>query len=235
MAQITLNTKLTSESFTVNENDIIYLTPHYDLSGAVDGSNLTIIDTASVDIETKIIEETNATVIGLTDKLVQVTLSDNSTPYINISRIKDIITVNSYAQIRYDANGNVFQNLSTLMTTPQVLEAINTEQNDPLLYIALVSQTGTSAPTAQVLVNTLGATPTFSYVEAGSYTLTLTGVFDEDKCDYRITPNDNSLSRFLISLFSGTPNTFRIETKTNGGVASDEFLYKTPVYIAVYP
>jgi len=102
-------------------------------------------------------------------------------------------------------------------------------------YIALVSQTSTDALTALILRNTLGATPTFSYVSAGAYNLTLTGVFDENKCDYRITPNDNSLTRFLISVFNGTPNSFRIETKTNGGVSTDELLYKTPVYIAIYP
>ncbi len=49
------------------------------------------------------------------------------------------------------------------------------------VYTALLSQSGTSAPTAIVLENTLGATPTFSYNAQGNYTVTCTGCFTEDK------------------------------------------------------
>lgn len=46
-----------------------------------------------------------------------------------------------------------------------------------LVYEALLTQTGTDAPVATVLENTLGGTPTFSYVDVGWYHLTLADAF----------------------------------------------------------
>ena len=46
------------------------------------------------------------------------------------------------------------------------------------VYRALLTQTGTSAPTAIVLENTLGGTPVWSRGTAGVYELTLTGAFN---------------------------------------------------------
>jgi len=48
-------------------------------------------------------------------------------------------------------------------------------------YVALLTQTGTSTPTAVVLENTLGGTPTLGYTSAGLYTVTLTGAFTANK------------------------------------------------------
>jgi hypothetical protein len=49
------------------------------------------------------------------------------------------------------------------------------------VYTALASQTGTSAPTAIVLENTLGASGSFSYQAPGIFNYTNTGVFTSDK------------------------------------------------------
>lgn len=45
------------------------------------------------------------------------------------------------------------------------------------IYRALLSQTGTGAPTAVVLENTLGVVPTFGYTQVGDYTLNATAAF----------------------------------------------------------
>jgi len=50
-----------------------------------------------------------------------------------------------------------------------------------LKYVALLSQSGTSAPTATVLENTLGGTVVWERNDVGSYTGTLTGAFPADK------------------------------------------------------
>ena len=63
------------------------------------------------------------------------------------------------------------------------------------VYSALLSQTGTSAPTAVVLENTLGGTPVFSYVGDGEYRLTLTGAF----------PQLKYFSPFPVSFYNSTP------------------------------
>ena len=56
---------------------------------------------------------------------------------------------------------------------------INT--NAPKVYKALLTQSGTSAPVATVLENTLGGTVVWSYSGPGQYTGTLAGAFTENK------------------------------------------------------
>lgn len=50
-----------------------------------------------------------------------------------------------------------------------------------LVYTALLSQSGTDAPVATVLENTLGGTVVWSYDDVGSYIATLAGVFAANK------------------------------------------------------
>lgn len=123
MAQITLNTKLNSESFTINDSDIVYLLPLV-VNGSTVGSKVIAIDTANVDTQVIEVEESVATVAGLTNALIQVTLEDRSTPYISVAKIKDIVTKNGLAVIKYDGNGNVFQTIKTAMTTAEILAEI---------------------------------------------------------------------------------------------------------------
>lgn len=182
MAQITLNTKKTSEAFTINDDDIINVSTLY-VDGVASGSKLTIIDTASVIDQTIDVEETPSAIAALTTKLFQVTLTSKETPYLNIGRVKDVITnSDSLADIRYDSNGNVFQTLKTSMTSAQVLAAINTGGNITKEYIALISQADTDAPDeVAVLKNTLGGDITWSRYDAGTYLATLSGAFTQNK------------------------------------------------------
>ena len=52
------------------------------------------------------------------------------------------------------------------------------------VYKALLTQTGTDAPVATVLVNTLSGTPAWSRVSVGYYKLTLASEFTNDKTYY---------------------------------------------------
>lgn len=45
------------------------------------------------------------------------------------------------------------------------------------IYVAVVSQSSTDAPTSTVLCNTLGVVPAWAYTSAGVYTLTANGKF----------------------------------------------------------
>ena len=49
------------------------------------------------------------------------------------------------------------------------------------IYVALLTQTGTDAPVATVLQNTLGGTLVWTYSDIGSYIGTLLGAFTENK------------------------------------------------------
>lgn len=84
-----------------------------------------------------------------------------------------------------------------------------------LKYVALISQTGTSAPTATVLENTLGGTVVWTRNDVGDYTGTLASAFTLNKTwcfsantSFSINPigrNDsNSVSLINLALFPTT-------------------------------
>lgn len=84
------------------------------------------------------------------------------------------------------------------------------------VYTALLSQSGTSAPTATVLENTLGGTVTWTYTSTGSYVGTLTSAFTLNKtwtiatgsgsADTTITVSRSSDNTVNVStLLAGTP------------------------------
>lgn len=60
------------------------------------------------------------------------------------------------------------------------------------VYSALLTQSGTSAPTATVLENTLGGTVVWSYVTTGTYDATLSGAFTADKTALFTSPIVNA-------------------------------------------
>ncbi len=72
-------------------------------------------------------------------------------------------------------------NSTKIATTAFVTNAVSSITPSYLVYTALLSQSGTSAPTATVLQNTLGGTVVWSYVSTGQYAATLTGAFTVNK------------------------------------------------------
>ena len=65
--------------------------------------------------------------------------------------------------------------VETLATTEGIADT------EPKVYVALLSQSGTDAPVATVLKNTLGGVPVWSYNSTGDYTATLAGAFTANK------------------------------------------------------
>lgn len=102
------------------------------------------------------------------------------------------------------------------------------------VYRALLTQTGTSAPTAVVLENTLGVTPTFSYVGVGNYTLTATGVVTAGKMFARIQAALTGGYWSSVNTLS-SPNTVQIQTFNNVGGGTNAQLNSTPIEIIIYP
>ncbi len=99
-------------------------------------------------------------------------------------------------------------------------------------YHALLSQTGTAAPTAKVLLNTLGVVPVLSRTGLGDYKITATGKFTANKTalilgtqiiaqDYRITGYQANANEIIIST-------------AVDGVGEDEVLANLLVEIRVY-
>lgn len=95
-------------------------------------------------------------------------------------------------------------------------------------YVALLTQSGLNVPTAVILENTLGGTPTMGRPNVGEYTVTLTGVFTANKTTLIITPRDGE----IIGTRWTDANTITITTYL--GLASDNVLNNTTFEIRVY-
>ena len=106
-----------------------------------------------------------------------------------------------------------------------------------LVYTALLTQSGTSAPVATVLENTLGGTVVWTRGGVGAYTATLTGVLVEGKTWW--SPGfecGSGLGGFALSITKPSGNNdIQISTGDVGGTPSDDILTAIPIEIRVYP
>ena len=104
------------------------------------------------------------------------------------------------------------------------------------IWRGLVSQTGTSAPTAIELENTLGGSITFTYVSTGVYTIEGTGLFTTDKTF--ATPKWETLRQSTnyatVTVTLANTNQLSLNSYLNGS-AGDALLSKHPIEIIVYP
>jgi hypothetical protein len=102
-----------------------------------------------------------------------------------------------------------------------------------LVYTALITQVGTSAPTAIVLENTLGGTPVWSRPgDTGIYELTLNGVWTEDKTGI-IGSAGMTGNYTTLQTFRQDSNVLYFETFSNG-VVSDGVFTNNLVEVRVY-
>lgn len=104
-----------------------------------------------------------------------------------------------------------------------------------LKYVALLSQSGTDAPTATVLENTLGGTVVWSYSDVGVYLATLANTFTENKtvCFF-----GNNLAYFYFFGKSAEipgDDTLLLQTLDATATSTNELLSQTPIEIRVYP
>lgn len=106
-----------------------------------------------------------------------------------------------------------------------------------LVYTALLTQSGTDAPTAVVLENTLGGTPTWSYDVNGSYYATLTGAFAVNKTVVICGTSANISPSTNIGFASSRDSVDFIHFVTQGynDTGYDDILNETPIEIRVYP
>lgn len=99
-----------------------------------------------------------------------------------------------------------------------------------LKYVALLTQTGTDAPVATVLENTLGGTVVWSYSGVGVYFATLSGVFTLNK------------TFAIVGSYGGQNGAFPVDadivavaTANASGVGENGTLANTAIEIRVYP
>lgn len=99
-------------------------------------------------------------------------------------------------------------------------------------YVALLNQTGTNAPIATVLENTLGITLTWGYDSVGSYSTT-NAIFSESTTTVYTGQNYGG-SEAITYAYTFDDINIAIETNTLLGVAQNGNLINTMIEIRVY-
>lgn len=101
------------------------------------------------------------------------------------------------------------------------------------VYTALISQSGTSAPTATVLENTLGGTVILGRTGTGNYTFTLTGAFTLSKTFISFNFGSNAGVSPAVALSRVDANFCRVQV-SSAGVDSDNIINGSFLEIRVY-
>jgi hypothetical protein len=106
----------------------------------------------------------------------------------------------------------------------------------PLKYTALISQSGTSAPTAIVLDNTLGGTVVWTRNSTGVYFGTLSGAFTVNKSIANIDmPNGTGNPITRLQWVFGSTSVLQISSKNSSETLTDGILSSAVIKIEVYP
>jgi hypothetical protein len=118
---------------------------------------------------------------------------------------------------------------NTTTNTKQIYDGTRwVEAAHPLykVYTALLTQSGTSAPTATVLENTLGGTVVWTRNSGGSYTATLSGAFPASKTWVSWAPTP----------FEGAPAYFgrASDNELSLSVVDDDFIQAFSIEVRVY-
>ena len=109
-----------------------------------------------------------------------------------------------------------------------------------LVYTALLTQSGTDAPVATVLENTLGGTVVWSRDASGIYVATLSGAFTANKTtpisqrEQQSSDNVDDIPQWLTGLRL-TDNTYGLNTGNFDIGLSDSVLNGAFIEIRVYP
>lgn len=112
--------------------------------------------------------------------------------------------------------------------------------SQPLVYRALLTQTGTDAPTAVVLENTLGEVPTYNYVNTGIYDIQVASpIFVLGKTFIRYSvglPSSSDLSSDPYSYAYAHENTNQILFSVlRNSSFTDSLLANASLEILIYP
>lgn len=133
--------------------------------------------------------------------------------------------------------------LKTKDSTGTIEEVALVDENAPKVYVALLTQTGTNAPVATVLQNTLGGVPVWSYADVGKYIGTLSGAFvgntniDQANIIFYRTINIDATGAPSRGFFilKNDDNTVYLRSISDIETYVDDGLTNTYIKIEVYP
>lgn len=104
------------------------------------------------------------------------------------------------------------------------------------VYSALLSQTGTSAPTSVILENTFPSAIVWAFSSAGSFVGTLTAAFVENKtqCWIEQSSTDTAPGTSFKRIVRTGANTVQIDCSDVEGNPLNDVIVDTPIEIRVY-
>lgn len=193
------------------------------------GTSLTRTSTTGNVLAAKIVLSGSSTAFGNLTFRVKTTASSGESD----AFYTDALTINGAT------TGVQINNLSGTGTRTVVADAsgnLSATATPParpyLVYTALISQSGTSAPTATVLENTTGQTFTWSYLTVGQYKATYSSTLDNNKTAVTFI-NGAYTGNFSPSIFVNSGDV-TVHAK-NGATATDGILSKNFLEIRIYP
>lgn len=194
------------------------------------------IDTDLFDVSKHVTQTSGALVVGKRYTILDFNTGDNFTNVANVISG----TINTTGCV-FDAIGTTpttYSNGSTLahyetqsFTYAELKAGLGVGAK---VYKALLTQTGTSAPVATVLVNTLSGTPVWSYSATGRYVLTLTSEFTSAKTSFFINATNSADGGYLFGGFRANTDEVNVSS-SSAGVLSNDLLSETLITIEVYP
>lgn len=103
-------------------------------------------------------------------------------------------------------------------------------------YVAIISQTGTSAPTVDTLLeNTIGAAVTFGYSAVGEYTINTTGnSFTTNKTSISVTPGRKTTSNVFLGTTIANTQIINLYSQNTAGSPTNGLISQVLVEIRVY-
>jgi hypothetical protein len=131
---------------------------------------------------------------------------------------------------RYLKRGATYEATAPLNSDDPLLSDL--ENGGGSSYVALLTQSGTDAPTATVLENSTGETPSLAYESEGNYDLVFAQTLDEDATSILIQSLTSLTSN--VCAYWLDANTIRISTLNGGGSFTDGLLSKTTIQIKIY-
>lgn len=139
------------------------------------------------------------------------------------------MAVRTYAQLISDISTYLTQKVTIVKHSALATNIVDTLFNSGngsgarpyKVYTALLTQTGTDAPVATVLENTLGGTPVWSYSAVGDYTLTATGLLTSAKTTLTLNGANqfDGVGLTSTSFIYGLPNTIQFVSLDSAGAA----------------
>lgn len=127
-------------------------------------------------------------------------------------------------------------------TESQFVDLIDTLNNastsEYTKYVAILNQSGTDAPVATVITDTIG-TITFSYDSVGNYRINSTAKFTANKTLVFIGPPTQDTDAGIFLLEWSTSSILNLRSEDSDGAGTFPFangkLVNTPIEIRVYP